>query len=112
MVTAMSAHAQERRRVLIDVGWKTKDHNSLAYIHSSKYLIKALTYVIEEQYILLEICVVNMESILINTHVKEHTATFMVNKSIAFRISSCTLTCYLSLLNHLSGVVNMHGWNA
>lgn len=35
----------------------------------------------------------------------------MVNKSVAFRIASDTLACYLSLLNRLSGVVNTHGWN-
>jgi len=36
----------------------------------------------------------------------------MVNKSVAFRIASDTLARYLSLLNHLSGVVNTHGWSA
>jgi len=36
----------------------------------------------------------------------------MVNKSVASRIASDTLSRYLSLLNYLSGVVNTHGWNA
>jgi len=94
------------------VGWKTKHRNSLAYIHSSEELNEALAYILEEQHIFLESCAGNMESILINAHVEGKTETCMVNKPVAFRIASDTLARYLSLLNHLSGVVNTHRWSA
>jgi len=109
VVTTMNSHAQGKRGGLTDMGWKTKHCNSLAYIHSSEELNEALTYILEEQHTFLETCAGYMESILINAHVKENTTTFMVSKSVAFCIASDTLTRYLSLLNHLSGVVNTHG---
>ena len=112
VVTAMNSHAQGKRGGLTNMGWKTKHHNSLACIHSSEELNEALTYILEEQHTFLETYAGNMESILINSHVKKKTATFMVNKSVTFRIASDTLARYLSILNHLLGVVNTHGWNA
>lgn len=71
VVTAMSSHAQEKRGGSTDVGWKTKHCNSLTFIHSSKELNEALTYILEEQHTFLETCAGIMESILINAHVKE-----------------------------------------
>jgi len=71
VVMAMSSHTQRKRGGLTSVGWKTKHSNSLAYIHSSEELNEALTYILEEQHTFLETCAVNMESILINAHVKK-----------------------------------------
>ena len=66
---------------------------------------------LEEQYTLLETCAWNLDSILINTRIKESVATIIVNQSLAFRIAAETLIQYLSLLYYPSGVHNTHGWN-
>ena len=53
-----------------------------------------------------------MESVLINGHMDEDDETILVANSLALRISRDTLLSYMSLLNHLAGVVNVCGWEA
>ena len=75
-------------------------------------LNNALNYLHEEHHTILETYQGDFESVLVNAHVDEDTATTIASNSLALRIAQDTLHSYMSLINHLAGVNNTRGWEA
>lgn len=95
-----------------DTGRRNKTRNTLNYIKSRDRINTAISYLLKESHNILETYQMDLESILINTHMDEDDATNVVVNSIVIRISRNILHSYMSLLNHLAGVANTRGWEA
>ena len=78
VITVMNFRKEERKGGATDYGWKNKHCNSLKNIIKPDNLIEVLTYILEEQYNLLETCSGNLELILLNENVDEYNASMMV----------------------------------
>jgi len=87
VVTNFQNESQERRGETTDTGWRHKNRNVLASIKMSFDSNTVLSYLLEEQYTMLETRAGNLESILINARVDSKQATQIVASSLAFRIS-------------------------
>lgn len=109
-VTGLSNQYQDRRRGAKDFGWKRKSRNSQDDIKSLEDLTATLTYLLEEQYIILATFYGDLESVRLSTSTDEEMATQLASKSSYFCVGRDTLHSYTNLLNHLARVQNTRWW--
>lgn len=91
-------------------GWKNKTCNSLELIKTTEELTLALVYMLEKQHTILETCQWELKSVLLNNHVEEETAIYIISTSIAMIINQHSLHSYISLLVHLSSINHIRCW--
>ena len=73
-------------------------------------LNRILSYVLEEQHNLLELCWEDSESMPLDIHEDDKVTTTIVENSLVMRITRDILRVYIILLNHLAGLLNTQGW--
>lgn len=75
----------------------SKTLDTLEYIKNSADLNNTMSYLLEEQYIILDICQRKLESVPLNSHVNDQVATYVANTCLAMWIYRNTLHSYISL---------------
>ena len=100
----MHLQQQSRKGGVRDTWWKGKHRNTLLNIKKSEDLKTSLVYLLAEQHTVLEICQGDLESVLVNAHADDYTATYITSTSLAMRIGRDTLHSVINLQNHLAGV--------
>ena len=70
-----------------------------------------LVYLLAKQHTVLEICQGDLESVLVNAHADDSTATYITSTSLAMRIGHDTLHSCINPQNHLAGVNSTRGWD-
>ena len=79
-------------------------------VHNTDDPNRVLSYILEEQHILLETCWGDFKSIRLYNQEDDKVANTITANTLSMRITIYTLHAYIILLNCLAGLLNTRGW--